>query len=63
MTIWRDERIDDPYLHWTHLEYQGRPQSDSGLSAASTVNSPNSQLGDDLISPSSSIAVNGTECP
>ena len=45
------------------LEHQGRPQSDGGLATASTVNPPGPQSSKDLISPGSSVAVDGTESP
>ena len=43
------------------LEDQGWPQSDGGLTTASTVNPPGSEAGQDLVSPGSRVTVDGTE--
>ena len=50
------------YVGVVGLEHQGGPQSDGGLSTAATVNSSTSELAQDLISPRSTVAVDGTEC-
>lgn len=45
------------------LEHQGGPQSDGGLTTASTVNPPGPEAGQHLVSPGSGVAVDGAESP